>query len=244
MSVGSRRLRAASPWLKAALFGGNCHPDVLCATRLVGILGRMRLQVEQLDWSMCAGHPVKALHTWLCKRGWKLIRPFVWKCDDCRAYLDLEEMPFSVSELQHRVRSAWRAWCLRNHLASVRRDASYVDIFGAPNHFNHIDWDATRAWALSSGAARTVACGASFSPAALGGRTGRSIQCVWNCGAPGTWDHCCWECPHRPVVIPKPQFAIVARFGWFLEHTFPNPELHRWLVRVQTIFWDLHHGRD
>ena len=103
---------------------------------------------------------------------------------------------------------------------------------------------ATRAWALSSGAARTVACGASFSPAALGGRTGRSIQCVWNCGAPGTWDHCCWECPHRPVVIPKPQFAIVARFGWFLEHTFPNPELHRWLVRVQTIFWDLHHGRD
>ena len=244
VSVGSRRLRAASPWLKAALFGGNCHPDVLCATRLVGILGRMRLQVEQLDWSMCAGHPVKALHTWLCKRGWKLIRPFVWKCDDCRAYLDLEEMPFSVGELQHRVRSAWRAWCLRNHLASVRRDASSVDIFGAPNHFNHIDWDATRAWALSSGAARTVACGASFSPAALGGRTGRSIQCVWNCGAPGTWDHCCWECPHRPVVIPKPQFAIVARFGWFLEHTFPNPELHRWLVRVQTIFWDLHHGRD
>ena len=48
-----------SPWLKAALFGGNCHPDVLCATRLVGIFGRMRLQVEQLDWSMCAGHPVK-----------------------------------------------------------------------------------------------------------------------------------------------------------------------------------------
>ena len=73
-------------------------------------------------------------------------------------------MPFSVGELQHRVRSAWGAWCLRNHLASVRRDASCVDIFGAPNHFNHIDWGAARAWALSSGAARAVACGASLLP--------------------------------------------------------------------------------
>ena len=38
--VGSRRIRSASVWLRAALFGGGRHLDVLFATQLVGILSR------------------------------------------------------------------------------------------------------------------------------------------------------------------------------------------------------------
>jgi len=40
--VGSRRIRSASVWLRAALFGGGRHLDVLFATQLVGILSRLR----------------------------------------------------------------------------------------------------------------------------------------------------------------------------------------------------------
>ena len=61
------------PHCQILFLGIGDHPDVLCATRLVGILGHMRLQVEHLDWWLCAGHLVKALHTWLCVAGSVLI---------------------------------------------------------------------------------------------------------------------------------------------------------------------------
>ena len=38
--MGSRRLRRASAWLRAAFFGGGLHLDVLFATQLVGVLSR------------------------------------------------------------------------------------------------------------------------------------------------------------------------------------------------------------
>ena len=90
VGVSSRRLRSASPWLRAVVFGGNMHPDCICATRLVGLLARLRLQ-GPLSWSTAHGHPVATFHAWLIERGWRLIRPFVWKCDASHDLLDLEQ---------------------------------------------------------------------------------------------------------------------------------------------------------
>ena len=52
VASSSRRLRSASPWLRAVIFGGNMHSDCICGTRLVGLLARLRLQ-EPLRWILC-----------------------------------------------------------------------------------------------------------------------------------------------------------------------------------------------
>ena len=66
-------MRAASSFLK----GGHCHRDVVCATRLIGILGRIR-QVRELAWPARPGQPLYVLHKWLLARDWTLVRPLVW----------------------------------------------------------------------------------------------------------------------------------------------------------------------
>ena len=66
-------MRAASSFLK----GGNCHRDVVCATRLIGILGRI-WQVRELAWPARPGKPLYVLHKWLLARDWTLVRPLVW----------------------------------------------------------------------------------------------------------------------------------------------------------------------
>ena len=86
MHVGSRRIRSASVWLRAALFGGACISilDVLFATQLVGILSRLSNR-RVLTWSTRSGSPAHALHAWLLSRtsDWK------WTHDITRHSLDL-----------------------------------------------------------------------------------------------------------------------------------------------------------
>ena len=72
--VGSRRMVSAAPWLRAALFGGNTHLDVVFATRLVGTCARARLK-KALKWVAATGSPSHALNTWLRRRGWTRQRP-------------------------------------------------------------------------------------------------------------------------------------------------------------------------
>ena len=50
----SLRMRQASPWLRGALWGGKCHPDVVLMTRLVGMLARLRKSIGSLFglWSL------------------------------------------------------------------------------------------------------------------------------------------------------------------------------------------------
>ena len=127
VASSSRRLRSASPWLRAVIFGGNMHPDCICGVRLVGLLARLRLQ-EPLRWILQHGHPVATLHSWLLQRGWRLVRPFLWKCDASLDLLDLTEPAWDVRLLQHSVRSGWRAWCLAQHRLSKRHDAHCADL--------------------------------------------------------------------------------------------------------------------
>ena len=59
--MGSRRLRSASVWLRAAIFGGGLHLDVLFATQLVGVLSRTP-RTRALTWSSVSGTPTRAFY--------------------------------------------------------------------------------------------------------------------------------------------------------------------------------------
>ena len=147
VSSSSRRLRMASPWLRGVIWGGNMHPDCIFGVRLVGLLGRLRLQ-GPLRWTSTHGHPVACLHTWLLDRGWTLLRPFVWKCEASNDLLDLHDPAWDVRLLQHAARSGWRAWCLRQHALAKRHDSHCADLEPFAS-FSQIDVDQVRSWALS-----------------------------------------------------------------------------------------------
>ena len=242
VASSSRRLRSASPWLRAVIFGGNMHPDCICGTRLVGLLARLRLQ-EPLHWNLRHGHPVATLHLWLLQRGWHLVRPFLWKCDASLDLLDLTEPAWDVRLLQHSVRSGWRAWCLAQHRLSKRHDAHCADLDRFTS-FSQIDVEQARSCALSCPEARTITVGASVSPAMLQGRTGVANRCVWGCGDLGTWDHIAWSCSDRPNVAdlpPRPSHQLTSRYGWKVGFVPNIDQIQAWLVQVQSKIWMSNH---
>ena len=118
--MGSRRLRSASDWLRAAIFRGCLRLDVLFATQLVGVLSRTE-RTRALTWSSVSGTPTRALNDWLCSHGWIRDDTWTWSHALSRSVLD-----FTVSDdagvRQHVIRNAWRAWCLHKHCHSNRGD--------------------------------------------------------------------------------------------------------------------------
>ena len=96
-------------------------------------------------------------------------------------------------------------------------------------------------WRHLRSAARTLVCGATFSPAALGGRvaTYPSTACIWdNCTELGTFDHVAWECVHRPRFVPKPAEFLSSRYGWVVTNQSVDITLvQSWLIEVQQSIW-------
>ena len=238
--VGSRRIRSASVWLRAALFGGSMHLDVLFATQLVGIMSRLRSR-RALTWSTRSGSPAHALHAWLLSWGWTRTSDWKWTHDMTRHSLDLT-VAGKPGARQHIVRDAWRVWCLQRHMSSSRRDAD-LDFFDEHGYFHRIDWEATRKFASSGPEARAISTGACFSPAALGGRVDRVAEtCIWpGCEEHGTVDHIAWTCPCRPssVEIPlKPGEFLSSRFGWDVSNSRVDMvAVQSWLVHEQMTVW-------
>ena len=103
-----------------------------------------------------------------------------------------------------------------------------------------------RGWTRGSAEARSIACGANFSPAEFVGRTNKPVTCIWGCGELGTWNHCAWECSQRPqspvVPPPRPPAELTARFGWVMEGQYDANQIHAWLIIVQARIWQIHHG--
>ena len=150
-----------------------------------------------------------AFDSWLASHGWDGTAEWKWTHSDSGCRLDLSSAG-DIGQRQHVVRDAWRTWCLRRHIASERRDAD------AAGYFRRIGWPATRKFAASYAEARTLACGATFSPAALGGRMLHrpSTMCIWDgCTELGTFDHIAWGCPRRPCNIPKPAEFLSPRYS-------------------------------
>ena len=144
-----------------------------------------------------SGSPAHAFNSWLLSHGWTRAAEWKWNHGDTGLRLDLTTVG-DAGQRQHVLRDAWCAWCLRLHMASDRRDTQ-LDCFNAGGYFRRIDWHATRLFAALCWAARVLVCGATFSPAALGGRvaTYPSTACIWdNCTEFGTFDHVAWECVH------------------------------------------------
>ena len=186
-----RCLAAACIWMSCLLHS------------LSAIFSRLQ-RSRDLVWLDSAGSPAHAFNSWLLSHGWTRTAEWKWNHGDTGLRLDLTTAG-DAGQRQHVVRDAWRAWCLRRHMASDRRD-NQLDCFDGGGYFRRIDWNATRLFAASCSAARTLVCGATFSPAALGGRvaTYPSTACIWdNCTELGTFDHVAWECVHRPRFVPK-----------------------------------------
>ena len=138
--VGSGRIRAASPWLRAAVFGGGMHLDALFASQLVGIFSRLQ-RSRDLVWLDSSGSPAHAFNSWLLSHGWTRTAEWKWNHGDTGLRLDLTTQG-DAGQRQHVVRDAWRAWCLRRHMASDRRDTQ-LDCFDGGGYFRRIDWNGT-----------------------------------------------------------------------------------------------------
>ncbi len=76
---------------------------------------------------LVSGCPAHAFNSWLLSHGWA--RAAEWKCNhgDTGLRLDLTTVG-DAGQRQHVVRDAWRAWCLRRHMAWDRRDTQ-LDCF-------------------------------------------------------------------------------------------------------------------
>ena len=178
-------------------------------------------------------------HGWNRTAGWK------WTHSDSGCCLDLSSAG-DIGQRQHVVGDAWRAWCLRRHMASERRDVQLDCLHDAAGcYFRRINWHATRKFAVSCAEARTLVSGATFSPAALGGRMPHrpSTMCIWDgCTELGTFDHIAWECPRRPCNTPKPAEFLFSRYGWVVTNQVCDIDaVHGWLVHVQETLWSLVH---
>ena len=163
-------MRSAAPWLRGALFGSSMQFDVLFATWLVGCFARARMK-GVLVWVLASGSPSHVLDTWLCRRGWTRDRPWVWRQRLTGESINFSRRRVVAGRLQHAVRNAWRAWCLLRHAATNRRDVDHVDCFVGGRlrvgYFRRIDGESIRKWDFSWPQARTICCGAAWSPASL-----------------------------------------------------------------------------
>ena len=75
--VGSGRIRAASIWLRAALFGGGMHLDVLFATQLAVFFLACKGS-RALTWPTCRGSPAHAFDSWLVSQCFAWLEPDSW----------------------------------------------------------------------------------------------------------------------------------------------------------------------
>ena len=196
-----------------------------------------RLQRSRdLVWLDSPGSPAHAFNSWLLSHGWTRAAEWKWNHGDTGLRLDLTTVS-DAGQGQHVVRDAWHAWCLRWHMASDRRDTQ-LDCFDASGYFRRIDWHATRLFAASCSAARALVRGATFSPAALGGRVAcrPCTACIWeNCTHLGTFDQVAWECSHRPRFVPKPAEFLSS---WVVTNQNVDITLvQSWLIEVQQSIW-------
>ena len=125
------------------------------------------------------------------------------------------------AQIQQQLRSlrvGWRDYCWTQFLASGRHEAEDVGTVDI-RAMQRCDFKHLGSLMVDHGC-RSVALGATVSPAWFRERTEvASDRCPW-CPALGTWDHLCWLCPESPLqgVRPAiPRCPILCRWGWGTE---------------------------
>ena len=223
----------ANKYLRAIIFGGNCHLDMLVASNLIRVVARL-LQRRCVRWAdrSTGGSPVATLHKWFSLHGFSAARPWTWISDHVSFKVDLQRMP--IKNAQHAARQGWRWHLWQKFLNCGRHECDEVRPLSL-QQFVDIDFKKVRQSAIDH-TFRAVCTGAMLSPAAMQHRDEVPINCPW-CENLGHWNHVVWLCDNRPVKLPFPDSPVKARFGWGA-----SPEQVNWITQAAAAIWNTRHA--
>ncbi|CAE7256390.1 CACNA1B [Symbiodinium sp. CCMP2592] len=232
--------RLANKFIRGILLGGCSHLELLATRHLLSAVTASDDRSVQ-RWNGPRGHPVHTLRGSLLDQGWSVTRPWVLEHSSGHR-LDLRIGRLPHAKAAHVLREGWRAHLFGRFLQSDRHETS--EWHALPDWrplFRKVALEPTRKWLFSEPAARTVALLAAASPA--WNVPGSSDRCIWGCGALGSWDHICWQCPLRPCSICKPSSTFLSRLGWTVDSGHASRRAQVWLVQVVKAIWaDRHDG--
>ena len=234
LKAGQRVTKMANKWIRAMVHGGLCHLDVLTANNLFRISYRLWKR-GQATWNRLAGSPVATLRKWLRDKGWSEQSPWEWTHQFPRLNIQFTDERFDLASAQHCIRDGWRLWVWDQFLHGSRHELHDLQHTKA-NDLLDLDWNKIRKVCASHAGCRTVALGASVSPA------WRKEACPWCKNHLGHWKHLAWECPENPLINqrpPVPTKSISWRFGWD-----PNEEILTYLGKIQLKLWEHVHAGD
>ena len=136
-------------------------------------------QQQDLVWPRLPGHP---LHTFTEVDDQSSVEGHqtpVWE-HELLDVLSLEDVPFAIGVLQHKLRDGWRH---EQHGQGDRRDACLIAELLSLKALNTIDWPKVRNWIGGLAEARTIA------------QVRLYKMCCWpGCKELGAWEHVVWDC--------------------------------------------------
>lgn len=226
IKVGQKVARMSNKWIRAVLYGGLNHLDILTACNLLRVVYRL-WQRRGATWSQQAGTPVGTLRRWLTSRGWVEHGPWHWSHEQ-HLTIDFSAAQFEIKKVLHELRDGWRLWAWDRFLHTNRHEIVDLRHTSAADLLS-LKWEAIRKMCGSTAGCRTVALGATVSPA------WKQDNCPWCHNSLGHWKHLAWECSQSPVVSqrpPLPTKAISSRLGWD-----NNLAILRYLGQVQHALW-------
>lgn len=232
---GQRVHQQANKFLRAILFGGNGHLDILPCTTLIRIVSKM-IRAREILWSdrLKRGSPAQTLHSWFSKHGYRVVRPWCWTGDHESFQVDLVRM--QVQNARHAVRQGWRWHLWKKFVACGRHECSEVQDLSVADFIN-INFTSLRKIAENRPPFRAVICGALLSPACTQDQPVFPTCCPWCHDLLGHWHHVLWECESRPSVLRRPMSPVAARFGWGA-----TPLEVDWMQVAAQAIWAQRHG--
>ena len=147
-----------------------------------------------------------------------------------------------LDKAQHCLREGWRLWCWDRFVQTGRHELAFLGRID-PASILRKDWKSIRRLIATNAPARTVALGASVTPAWFQHDVSGSFStsCMW-CDELGTHDHIFWRCPHSPLLGCRPAVrgdGLCRRFGWQGSGTAAL----EYMSKVQARIWDFRWSR-
>lgn len=210
--------RRANEWVRAVVYGGLSHLDIVSANSLIRVV--YSLFQKGFHWNGQPGGPIRTFRTWMKTRGWEEKQPWKWQhYGDPQGIFPINfNRHWDLAHAKHVMRNMWRFWALDQFLQTHRRevtDCSQITV----QQFLKINFTEIRQLCDIDGAARAVATSATYSPASFKTQLAfqdPKLQCPY-CTCLGTWDHVAWQCSQSPHVQSRPAIpdsGVARRFGW------------------------------
>ena len=236
---GQRTGRMANTWIRAIIFGGAHHLDIITGCNVLRVVYQLYKQ-GVVTWQSTPGCPVHSLRKWFTDRRWQEANDWSWVHESSRLHIDMRHRNFDINQAKHVMRNGWKIWAWDKFLQMDRHEIHGLSQCSL-NTLLRVDFDMIRRIAEGNPAARAVATLATVSPAWFHARPEvRSSKCIW-CPCLGDWHHMCWVCPESPLVAVRPAVptcALERRMGW----TAGSPDTLLCLAQVQQLLWDATYG--